>query len=123
MASFKLNILNPSLLMSSSHCLRITSVFNKMGKGLTFNSKEVSVKQGDSNYELIYSGTNGNSFFISYREYTNTNLARDAFYQNLTYSINSEKIRFKDIEINIESVTNERVNFTVVSDGLEKWNS
>ena len=86
-------------------------------KFIETKTTEVSVEQGNSNYELIYSGTNGTSFFISYREYTNTNLARDAFFQNLTYSINSEKIRFKNIEINIDGVSNEMINFTVVSDG------
>ncbi len=81
-------------------------------------SEVMSVEKGDSNYELIYSGTSGSSFFINYREYTKTNFARDAFYQRLVYDHNSKKIRFKDIEINVESVTNEKINFTVISDGL-----
>lgn len=73
---------------------------------------------GHINYELIYSGRNSESIFIKYREYTTQDLARDSFFQDLTYSISSKKIRFKNIEILIDNVDDEKIVFTVISDGI-----
>lgn len=70
------------------------------------------------NYELIYGGTDGKSLTITYREYTKKDLARPAFYQNLVYQLGQSKIRFKDNVVEVHKATNEKIVYTVISDGL-----
>ncbi len=70
------------------------------------------------NYELIYGGTDGKSLTITYREYTKKDLARPAFYQNLVYQLGQSKIRFKDNVLEVHKATNEKIVYTVISDGL-----
>lgn len=80
--------------------------------------ERVSKSAGYLNYELIYSGTDGKSLTVTYREYTSEDLARPAFYQNLVYESNKKRIRFKDTIIEIHEATNEKIVYTVISDGL-----
>ncbi len=82
--------------------------------------EEIDMSSGFINYELIYGGTNGKSISISYREYTNDNLARPAFYQDVVYESDVDQIRFRDTVFKVHQVTNEKIIFTVVSDGLNK---
>lgn len=72
----------------------------------------------DLNYELIYSGLNKIAINIAYREFTRDNVARAAFYQNISYEPGSKQIRFRDTVIAINEITNEQIKFTVISDGL-----
>ena len=74
---------------------------------------------GINNYELIYGGTDGKSITITYREFTPNDLARPAFYQNLVYEAKAKQIRFKDTIIRLEQVSNEKITYSVVSDGLK----
>jgi len=69
--------------------------------------------------ELIYSGKNDVSLNFTYREYTPDNLARPAFFQNLTYQASAKQIRFKDFVIKIDDVSNEKITYTVLEDGLK----
>jgi len=80
---------------------------------------EIVKEAGYLNYELIYGGTDGKSITMSYREYTSDNLARPAFYQNVIYDSKKERIRFRDTVIAVHSVTNEKIEFTVISDNLK----
>ena len=85
----------------------------------TFNivsNKRIGTNNGFINYELLYGGTNGNSFSVTYREYTPDNLARPAFYQDLTFSNSSKHIRYKNMRIKIHNVDNEEITYTVVED-------
>jgi hypothetical protein len=84
------------------------------------NEETINKKAGYLNYELIYSGTDGKSLTVTYREYTGDDLARPAFYQNLVYESSNRRIRFKDIVIEIHEATNEKIVYTVISDGLNK---
>lgn len=70
-------------------------------------------------FELIFSGKNDVSLNTTYREYTANDLARPAFFQNLTYQPNAKQIRFKNFVIQIHSVTNEQITYTVLEDGLK----
>jgi hypothetical protein len=70
-------------------------------------------------YELIYSGKNDVSLNATYREYSSDDLARQAFFQNLTYQANAKQIRFKDFVIQIHNVTNEQITYTILEDGLK----
>lgn len=69
-------------------------------------------------YELIYSGKNNVSLNVIYREYTPNDIARTAFFQNITYQADAKNIRFKDFEIKIHSASNEKIVYTVLKDGL-----
>lgn len=80
--------------------------------------ENIDSSKGFINYELIYTGTSGDSITLLYREFTPNNLARPAFFQNLTYSSKSEFIRFKKIKIQIHQATNESITYTVIEDGL-----
>ena len=69
--------------------------------------------------ELIYSGKNDISLNVTYREYTPDNLARTAFFQNITYQADAKQIRFKDFVIKIDDISNEKITYTVLEDGLK----
>jgi hypothetical protein len=69
------------------------------------------------NYEIIFTGITNNSINLLYREYTPENMARSAFFQNLTYPIDSKFIRFKQVKIKIDQIDNEKIIFTVLEDG------
>jgi hypothetical protein len=71
------------------------------------------------NYEIIYSGINDKTINLLYREYDKKDLARTAFYQNLSYTIKDNEpslIRFKDLEIKVLKAGNEGIEFTVLKD-------
>lgn len=112
-------ILNPG---PSGDVIMIYS-FTVSPSNLKFTSSKeeiVSKSAGYLNYELVYSGTDGKSITVTYREYTIDDLARPAFYQNLVYETSKRRIRFKDTVIEIHEVTNEKIVYTVISDGLTK---
>lgn len=68
------------------------------------------------NYEIVYTGKDKESLKLLYREFTPNDLARTAFFQTLTYDLNSKKIRFKNLNMKIDQVNNEKISFTVLSD-------
>ena len=80
--------------------------------------EEIDTSKGYINFELVYSGITGNNINILYREYTREGLAREAYYQNITYPINSKTIRFRNILLLINSLTAEQISYTVTQDGL-----
>jgi len=82
--------------------------------------EEIVELKGPLNYELLYGGTDGNLIKMSYREFTSENFARSSFFQNLIYDSKQKTIRFRNTVIEIHSATNEKIDFTVISDDLEK---
>ncbi|PPK60240.1 hypothetical protein B0F89_12626 [Malaciobacter marinus] len=71
---------------------------------------------GSFKYQLIYSGRDGNNIKIAYREFLN-DMARAAFYQNLTYNLNeSTIIRYKNIKIKVLEATNESIKYIVLEE-------
>jgi len=79
---------------------------------------KVDSSQGFTNFEIIFNGTTKNSIKLLYREYTPENMARPAFYQNLSYPIDADIIRFKTIRIRVNEVTSESIFYTILEDGL-----
>lgn len=77
---------------------------------------ETSVSKGSLNYELVYTGKDKDSLKLLYREYTSEDMARPSFYQTLTYDLNSKKIRFKNITMQVNLMDNEKITFIVISD-------
>lgn len=68
------------------------------------------------NYELVYAGLDGDTIKITYREYTGGDIARSAFFQQLSYNRTQPTIRFKHTVIKVHAVTNELIDFTVTQD-------
>lgn len=81
------------------------------------SSPQVDSTKGFTNFELVYSGTSRDSFQLLYREYTQSDLARPAFSQTLVYDRSSATIRFRNLQIQVHEATNEKIRFTVISDG------
>lgn len=69
--------------------------------------------------ELIFGGVNNVTVSATYREYTGSDMARPAFYQNLIYPTSADTIRFQGFNIKVREATNERITFTVIYDGLK----
>ena len=63
---------------------------------------------------MVYSGLDGDSIRISYREFTDQNLAREAFFQELTYPIASNTIRFRELLMRVHAVTADGIEFSVI---------
>jgi hypothetical protein len=74
--------------------------------------------RGFTNFELLYGGVTKDEIKLSYREYTPDDLARPAFSQEIAYAPDSATIRFRDVVIAVESVDNEKIVYSVLSDGL-----
>jgi hypothetical protein len=72
---------------------------------------------GAENYEIVYGGTSNGSIKMTYREYTPDNMARSAFFQDLSYDASSPTIRFRNLTMKVVSANNESIRFVVESDG------
>ena len=88
-------------------------------KLVTDSTEAVETSNGYTNFELVYGGTSGDSIQILYREYTQSDLARPAFSQQLTYSKTAKRFRFQNIQIDVKQANNESITYTVISDGLQ----
>jgi hypothetical protein len=79
----------------------------------------VDAAAGFRNFELVYGGTDGKSFTLTYREYSPEDLIRPAFTQNLTYENGSTAVRFRNTRLSIQEVTAEKITYSVISDESE----
>ena len=75
------------------------------------------------NFDLVYGGVHDGHLFFTYREFSADDLEIPVFFQNISYGTGKKIINFRDIELSIHSVTNENIEFTVLSeDYLNKLN-
>ncbi len=79
--------------------------------------QKILTKKDYYNYELVYGGTDGKSIAIDYREFTSDDLASPAFYQDLFFEMGKENIRYNNTVLQIHEVTNEKIVYTILSDG------
>lgn len=79
--------------------------------------EKIDSRKGFVNYEIVYTGRDKESIKFMYREYTTSDIAKPAFYQNLTYNISSKFIRFKNLRIQIVGADDERIKYVVLEDG------
>lgn len=79
--------------------------------------QESAETKGSVNYELIYTGSSKEQMNFKYREYTSADLAREPFFQDLTYSRSESSFRFRDLRIRVDSISNEGITFAVTEDG------
>ena len=80
--------------------------------------KEVDATKGFLNFEIVYSGMDDNGLKFLYREYTKDDLAKPAFYQELTYPSKAKQFRFRKIKVEIEEATSEKIRYKVLEDGM-----
>lgn len=67
--------------------------------------------------EILYSGRNGDTVHVTYREYTYDGYARTPFFQQLFYDMKtSNRIVFKDWVINVIDANNESIKFKVTKE-------
>lgn len=86
-----------------------------------FMPTEGTPEKGSFVAELVYSGLSQNTIRIAYREYKD-DLARPAFYQELTYDLNeSRTILFRTISLEIIEATNSYLKYRVIDDGGLPW--
>jgi hypothetical protein len=78
--------------------------------------KVVDREAGYKNFEIVYTGLSRESINFLYREYTIEDMARAAFYQELTYPTDSKAIRFKSMKIELLDVNQEGVKYRVVTE-------
>ncbi len=78
--------------------------------------EEVLEQKTIENFEIVFGGVNNSQINMTYREYSPDDVARTAFFQELTYPTNSEFIRYKTLKIKVHKVTSEGITFEVVSD-------
>lgn len=78
----------------------------------------VETTPGYENYELVYSGSAGDTLQVLYREYTPNDLARPAFSQQLVFSKAPKRFRYRELQIDFREADNERIVYTVISDGI-----
>lgn len=71
---------------------------------------------GYINHEIIFTGIGTNGISLLYREYTFENMARSDFKQELVYPINSKEIRFRNYQIQLDSVSSSEIKYTVISE-------
>lgn len=88
-------------------------------RNFNYSTTCVRGKSSSISFELIFSGKNDVSLNATYKEYTVNDLARPAFFQNLTYQAGAKQIRFKDFIIQVHNATNEQITYTVSADGLK----
>ena len=72
---------------------------------------------GYLNFELVYSGVTKDSVRLLYREYTQQDLVRPAFSQDVVYERDASTIRFRNVLIRVLQATGEQIRFVVLEDG------
>jgi hypothetical protein len=68
------------------------------------------------NYQIIFTGITSDSIRMSYREFTPDDLARAAFSQDLTYPLKAKEIRFRNLTIDVISVSPDQIQYKVIAD-------
>lgn len=69
--------------------------------------------------EILYSGRQGDTLHVTYREYTYDGYARAPFFQQLYYDMGkSDAIVFQDWVIKVIDSSNERIKFKVVKEPI-----
>ena len=88
--------------------------------GVTFRSDTSTStvsSAGYLNFELVYSGVTKDSIRLLYREYTQQDLVRPAFSQDVVYERDASTIRFRNVLVRVLQATGEQIRFVVLEDG------
>lgn len=107
------NIIQPGTLTTTPADTTFSITAMKSATGVRLNAPYV-------NQEIIYGGMSNNTIRLTYREYDRNDLARVAFFQDLTYDANEKILRFRNIRMSVQHANNEEIAFTVLEDGIPK---
>lgn len=78
--------------------------------------KEIAyIKDKNIKWALYYSGTDGNSIKLSYKEFID-DFTRPVFTQELTYDKTQNKIRYKNIQIEVLKADNDAIEYKIIDD-------
>jgi hypothetical protein len=83
-------------------------------------SRVVAEDQPYENFEILYSGTSAGSMRLLYREYTQRDLIRPGFSQELSYPADAKQIRIKAMLIDVLFIGADSIMFRVIGDGGER---
>jgi len=82
------------------------------------NDTGIDTKAGYTNFEMIFTGVTDQSVNVLYREYSAKDITKPSV-QDLTYPRDAKIIRFREIKLAVKQVTNEKITYTVLEDGLK----
>jgi uncharacterized protein YceK len=85
------------------------------GGGMRWDSETVRM-------ELIFSGVSGSTLRLTYREYVN-DLARPAFFQELTYERDTTEIQFRNTRIRIIEIKGSTLRYVLIYIPTDKCES
>tara|TARA_B100001093_G_scaffold516226_1_gene594523 strand:- start:557 stop:1258 length:702 start_codon:yes stop_codon:yes gene_type:complete len=103
-------------LISVGRWVQGLGIVQKSFAGLRFewnNTETVSTERGYTNFEILYSGVSGDVLRLRYREYSPDDLAREAYFQDLTYSMSDRIIQFRTIEVEVLEANNRKIRYIV----------
>ena len=78
--------------------------------------ESVISRKNTENFEILFGGITDNQINLTYREYTSGDIAKTAFFQDLTYPVSAEFIGYKSLKIKVHQVTGEHLSFVVVEE-------
>ncbi|MEC8847725.1 MAG: hypothetical protein VYB93_00430 [Pseudomonadota bacterium] len=84
---------------------------------IAYSRSDVMSESSDSfSYELILTSANDSEIKLTYREFSG-NMARPAFYQDVTFTIEGlpQVIQFRTARIKIKSITNNSINYKILA--------
>lgn len=85
----------------------------------TISNEYVALNPKESvNFDIIYNGISGDTLRFTYREFTENDISRPSFFQDLTYSKNDKIIKFRGIEIEIIKIKNSEIVYKIKSDNF-----
>ena len=83
----------------------------------TVERTEVETSEPFENYDIIFTGRSGRVASFVYREYSPQDLAKTAFFQDLTYDLSDETtIRFRRLQMEILDLNNAGITLRMISD-------
>lgn len=82
------------------------------------DQRQIDESYGFVNFEIIYYGMANNAVKLLYLEYTPEDTKHPAIHRTLTYPVDTDIIRFRQIRIKIHQITRESLSYTVLEDGL-----
>jgi len=77
------------------------------------DAEEVRRTPTGENFEIVFNGIDGSAMRFQYREYTANDMARPAFFQDLSYPLSSRVIRFRSMVIDVAAIDAQQISYTV----------
>jgi hypothetical protein len=87
-------------------------------KFVTRSNGQIDPNSKFTSYKLIFNGTDGKTMSMSYVEYSAMDAVRPALQQSYLYDASKKQIHFKDSIIQVQEITGDKIDYTVISDGL-----